>query len=301
MEYGLENDVLLVRVNERGAELAGVLYKPAGREMIWDADPEVWGRHAPLLFPYCGRLRNDTMCVRGKPYHASRHGFARNRKFRQLPTENGQLVLRLESGPETRLRYPYEFALTVYYRLSGNKLHQTVEVENLADTSENRNGEPLPFSIGFHPGFKLPLCSTPGAAGHEIVFDGPQSPIEVKTQDGYLSGEQQPRFTGQQSIELTDDLFANDSICLKNLNSKTVTLREKTEKGCYVRLNIEDFPYLLLWGPPKGPLPFVCLEPWHSLPDGGENYGEFSQKPGIVLLQPGQCFETTLTFEFGGR
>ena len=45
---------------------------------MWRGDAAVWGRHAPILFPYCGRLRGGAFTHRGVRYEGGQHGFARD-------------------------------------------------------------------------------------------------------------------------------------------------------------------------------------------------------------------------------
>ena len=54
MEYTLENEYLKLTVSSKGAEVVSVVRKCDGVEHMWQADPEVWGFHAPVLFPECG-------------------------------------------------------------------------------------------------------------------------------------------------------------------------------------------------------------------------------------------------------
>ena len=65
MEYLLENEFLQAVVASQGAELVSVREKATGRELMWRGDAAVWGRHAPILFPYCGRLRGGAFTHRG--------------------------------------------------------------------------------------------------------------------------------------------------------------------------------------------------------------------------------------------
>ena len=51
--------------------------------MLWQAGP-VWPRHAPVLFPIVGRLKDDRLRHQGKSYHLPQHGFARDRRFAWL-------------------------------------------------------------------------------------------------------------------------------------------------------------------------------------------------------------------------
>ena len=78
MEYLLENEFLQAVVASQGAELVSVREKATGRELMWRGDAAVWGRHAPILFPYCGRLRGGAFTHRGVRYEGGQHGFARD-------------------------------------------------------------------------------------------------------------------------------------------------------------------------------------------------------------------------------
>ena len=78
MEFILENENLRVTVESHGAELVSVVNKQTGAEMLWQADPAVWARHAPVLFPYCGRLKDGAFTCKGVRYEGGQHGFARD-------------------------------------------------------------------------------------------------------------------------------------------------------------------------------------------------------------------------------
>lgn len=293
MEHRLENERIRVTVNSAGAELTSAVWKSSGREMIWQADPAVWGRHAPLLFPYCGRLQGNLLRARGEVYPAGIHGFARDGEFELVEAGGCRLALRLRSSAETYRVFPYDFELIVRFALEGDTLRQTVEVYNPGQPG----GGELPFAVGFHPGFSL---AGAGEGGEwELVFDVEETPAEVLTPGGYVSGETRPRFTGKRVIELRDDLFADDSICLTGLQSRSVCLRRRgSEQG--VRVGIEGFAQVLLWGPASGPLPFVCIEPWHGLPDETAAYDDFIQKRPLTLLGEGEKYATGLELQFFG-
>ena len=63
MRYSIENDTLRLTVDTHGAEAVSVIHKPTGAELLWSGDPSVWGRHAPILFPYTGKLTGGKMIV----------------------------------------------------------------------------------------------------------------------------------------------------------------------------------------------------------------------------------------------
>ena len=52
----LDNNALRICVSDSGAELCSVMDKSSGAERIWTADPAIWNRHAPILFPFVGRV-----------------------------------------------------------------------------------------------------------------------------------------------------------------------------------------------------------------------------------------------------
>ena len=79
MRYSIENDTLRLTVDTHGAEAVSVIHKPTGAELLWSGDPSVWGRHAPILFPYTGKLTGGKMIAKGVEYAGGQHGFAGRR------------------------------------------------------------------------------------------------------------------------------------------------------------------------------------------------------------------------------
>ena len=72
MQYSIENDILRLTVDSHGAEPVSVIHKPTGAELLWQADPAVWKRHAPILFPYTGKLTGGKMLAKGVEYAGAR-------------------------------------------------------------------------------------------------------------------------------------------------------------------------------------------------------------------------------------
>ena len=78
----LSNGTLSATIKADGAELCS-LRDAAGEEMLWQAGP-AWPRHAPVLFPIVGRLKDDRLRHQGRSYRLTQHGFARDRRFAWL-------------------------------------------------------------------------------------------------------------------------------------------------------------------------------------------------------------------------
>ena len=64
----LENEVLSLAFADKGAELSQVWDKETGCERLWSADPAVWNRHAPILFPFVGKVVDGKYRLKGRTY-----------------------------------------------------------------------------------------------------------------------------------------------------------------------------------------------------------------------------------------
>ena len=147
----LKNKWLTVQVSEQGAEIVSIR-NTEGQEYIWQADPQYWKRHAPVLFPIVGSLWNGQYVHQGQTYKMSQHGFARDRKFRLIQHTCDSITLRLNANEETKKNYPFDFQLDITYRLTTNRVTTTWEVTN-------RGNEEMPFQIGGHPAFNIPTST----------------------------------------------------------------------------------------------------------------------------------------------
>jgi galactose mutarotase-like enzyme len=54
-------------------------------------------------------------------------------------------------------------------------------------------------------------------------------------------------------------------------------------------------PFVAVWSKPNAP--FLCIEPWHGLPDMSDCSGNIVEKEGIIALEPGSCFGTGYSIE----
>ena len=290
MEFVLENQYLKVTVTTWGAQVKSVVRKFDGAEHIWQADKSVWGYHAPILFPYAGRLAEHKMMAKGKLYEKMpQHGFARlmeHRFVRQTPKE---VVLELTDSEETLALWPYRFRLTSTFTLENDTLHHKLTVENLDD-------EKMPFGIGFHPAFAIPFDSKHHFTDYVLRFDKVESPICMATPTGLTSGETYRLGMNITEIPIDDQLFANDSHCMTGLQSGKLGLYEK-DTGRGVVCDISSFPYCLLWSTVGQPH-FVCIEPWNSLPSPDNGNIDWEKKPAAAILAPGENWSTTLATSF---
>ena len=66
---------LTAAIDSMGAQLTSLALN--GNEYLWQGDPAFWGKHAPILFPIVGSLRNNTAASAAGTCEMARHGIAR--------------------------------------------------------------------------------------------------------------------------------------------------------------------------------------------------------------------------------
>ena len=289
-EFTIENEYLKLTVTSWGAQVKSVIRKCDGVEHMWQADKEVWGYHAPILFPHAGKVVDGKIEARGGVYESGQHGFARLMEHDFVEQTADTIVLELCANEETLAKFPYDFRLVSTFSLEGDTLHHSLTVENLDEVR-------LPFRIGYHPAFTVPFDDKHVATDYELRFDEMESPICVNClPTGLVQKDHYYLGNNITSIPVDEQLFANDSHCMVNLKSRTMGLYEKgTGRG--VVCDISEFPYTLIWSKPGMPK-FVCIEPWHSLPSCEGGSRNWEEKPAAAILNPGEGWTTTLSTSF---
>ena len=289
-EFTIENEYLSLTVTTWGAQIKSVVRKCDNVEHMWQADPAVWGYHAPILFPHAGKVVDNKIEAKGKVYESGQHGFARLMEHEFVDQTADTIVLELCSSPETLEKFPYEFRLVSTFTLENDTVHHTLTVENL-------DSEVLPFGIGYHPAFTCPFDDKHVATDYELRFSEVESPICINNLPyGLMHGDIYHLSANITSIPVDEHLFDNDSHCMVNLQSETLGLYEK-DTGRGVVCSIKAFPYCLLWSKPGAPK-FVCIEPWMSLPSPENGGYEWSEKPAAAILAPGESYSTTMSTAF---
>ncbi|WP_292932750.1 aldose 1-epimerase family protein [Novosphingobium sp. PASSN1] len=277
----IASEGLTARINPLGAELSS-LTDAAGREYMTDADPAFWSGRAPLLFPIVGALAGDTLRVDGRSHAMPKHGFARRSAFTLVEQTADRAVFRLEDSGETRSCYPFAFALEMAFTLSGLTLEMAATVHNTGDAA-------LPFSFGYHPAFAWPLPGGADKAAHRVVFerDEPQPIRRIEKQTGLLLPDGVPTPVQGRELSLDADLFRADALIWTDLNSRRLSYGAEGGKagGAWLDVAFPDTPMLGIWQVPGAR--YICIEPWQGHSDPVGYAGDFAEKPGVVVLEPG--------------
>lgn len=274
----LKSQNLLATIKKRGAELRSLKLCQTDFEFVWPARPDVWSRHAPVLFPIVGKLNNNQIHINGQAFNMSQHGFARDCVFEITAQTADSVTFRLSWNKESLTVYPFRFQLSISYTLIYNKLIMEYRVEN-TDT------QPIFFSIGAHPGFCLPVTKL---NEYYIEFETEEPGLERHLlNEGLFNRQTEPLLLDKEKrLWLSRTLFDKDAIVLKELRSKNIRL--KHSKSRYeIKMYYPDFSYLGIWSK-KGCEEFLCLEPWSGIADYEGFTGDISEKEGIESLKAGE-------------
>lgn len=280
----LENNWLKATFKIFGAELSSLVSKTNNTEHIWQADPAIWNRHAPILFPVVGQVENNSYFFEGVEYKMSQHGFARDKEFKiELHTAD-KIVFSLESNDETLKNYPFGFKLFITYTLISDQLKITYNVANT-------DSKIIYFSIGAHPGLICPFQENENFEDFILEFEKPEIATRHFFADGLLNGKLQEKYLdNSQIIPLSYNLFKDDAIILEGLDSEFVDLKS-LKTGKYLRFYFKGFPLLAFWTKPGINAKFICIEPWFGVADVKGRIEDFSEKPFVQQLGVGDIFK----------
>ena len=274
--------MLEIESKKQGAELTSI--KLDGKEMLHQG--EVWNRHAPILFPIVGRLKNDETIIDGKTYHMKQHGFARDMEFKELEKSKNKHEYILESDIKTLEKFPFEFSLYVTHLVEGNTLTTKYRVVN-------KDKKKMIFGIGGHPAF---ICDY-SSGKYKIEFEKQEDNMKfMSLSDGLVKKVEAQNMLYNNCINLNKDSFINDAIIMKNINSNKVCLKENERP--ILEFDFTGFPYLGLWA--KVGAPFVCIEPWMSTADKEDSDGKLEKKENIIKLERDEEFECSYSMLFFG-
>lgn len=284
--YTLENDQIAIAVDSHGAELKSLVRKDTRTEYMWKADPEFWGRTAPVLFPFVGAVNNKEFRTKGQTFTMGQHGFARDMEFELESKTEDALWFVLNSSEETLAKYPYAFVLKIGYRLCGSTAEVIWQVENPSD-------EELPFSIGGHPAFNCPIEPGKKQTDYQISFDVKGPITSTRLEDGLASAETDVYELKDGFLPVTEHLFDKDALIIEGQGVKKVALCDAQGKA-YLTVSM-DAPLFGIWSPTGKNAPFICIEPWYGRCDDAGYTGELKDRKWGNLLAPGQTWKESFT------
>ncbi len=281
--YTISNDKITVTISDMGAELQSIRTAD-GTEFLWQGDPTYWSGRAYNLFPICGRLTDGKYTYKGKEYQMNLHGFARKTRYEVASHKEDSICFRLTQSEASLASYPFNFELTITYTLEGSGVRTTFNVTNTDDKE-------LIFSVGGHPGFNVPFADDGTVfEDYYLEFDCVK-PVKniIMSPTCYITHDE-PDYPLEYGriLPLKHNLFDNDAVVLADM-CKAVTLRN-TKNNRTLRMEYPDMNYVGLWHAPKTEAPYVCIEPWSSLPAYDRVVDDLDTKRDMEHLAPGKTY-----------
>jgi galactose mutarotase-like enzyme len=153
----------------------------------------------------------------------------------------------------------------------------------------NSGNRKMPFSIGAHPAFSLPG----NFKSYSIQFEKEEPLVYNLLENDLITNQTKTLATVNNEVPLDYQLFKNDALIFKSLQSNYLTILE-TENPI-LRVHYEDFPNLGIWT--KKDAPFLCIEPWFGYSDSIESSGNIMDKESIQILESNETFKSKFSIE----
>lgn len=287
MQTHLISELLQVVINHHGAELSSVK-NYAGLEYIWQADKSVWPRHAPVLFPIVGKLKDNCCSINNNNYELNQHGFARDSVFSLVSHSNTSCTFELTSNEESRQKFPFDFIFQVSYELDSDTLHTRYKIINPSEQA-------LLFSVGAHPGFNCPLETNESFEDYYLKFEKTNLTI-TELNGGLLSEQRIPLQLEEDELRLNSRTFDEDALVFENNQINTISLLSKRSNH-KIQLDCKHWPYFGIWSK-KGCTQFICLEPWYGVADKENTQHVFAEKAGLIKLEAKKQFDCSFSITF---
>lgn len=285
MLYTIFNDFIEVTISDVGAELQSIRSKSDGTEYLWQGNPEFWAGRAYNLFPICGRLTEGRYTFDGKTYEMNLHGFLRKSVLDATVLGRDKIDFGMRSDEKTLGMYPFDFEYHICYSLEGSTVKMEISVINHTETA-------MPFALGGHPGFNVPLGGGGKFEDWRLEFVPECKPHKICLSDTcYLTDETQPfPLEGDKAMWLRHSLFDHDAVVLSGISHKVVLTSDTSPRKVIVEFP-DAMKYLGIWHAPKKEAPYVCIEPWTSLPAYDGVVDDFATKRDMFVLSPLATYE----------
>lgn len=285
-----------------GGDLAGLEVRHDGRwsELLYrgmDYHPTGgWTGKAPILWPAVGRNfpylpggragRGAALgwVLHGRVYPIPIHGFARDQVWRIVRRGNCAgsvyLILELSGDERTHRMYPFGFTLVTEYRIWRDALYIRQAVH-----AGRANAEAMPFSIGNHITFAIPLLS--GDDPLQTTISTPATEQVITDESGRPTGRIVPVSYARPRLLSSFKPLAPISLSGYAAGQEWVRLEDRSGFGIIVAHSEDRRPrgtpvLFNLWGDVMGG--YFAPEPWV----GKQN--SLATGDGAIALQPGGTF-----------
>jgi aldose 1-epimerase len=256
----------------------------------------------PILFPFPGRARGRRFAFGGRTFELDEgdrlgnaiHGFVIGRPWEVIHRTANRLVGWFQAShldPALLEKWPADFRLMVTYELRGNALRSELVVENPGD-------RPLPWGLGTHPYFRVPLVPSGDANACRITV--PLSEYWELGDNMLPTGQRLPA-DGPRHLAGTltfadaqlDDVFTG----LTARSGKWTASIHDPHAQCTLELEFDAaFEACVVFTPPHRQA--ICIEPYTCVPGRfGEGQAALPLEKALRVLPPGESVRLTTRIE----
>lgn len=262
-------------------------------QLLWAADGFETGKERPsgsgipILFPFPGRIARARFQWRGREYQLTEadgrgnaiHGFVHTRPWRVVEQSDSRVVGQFQAAlddPDILESWPADFRITADYSLQDGVLKMSYRVENPGD-------QDLPWGLGTHPYFRLPLG---GGVTEDCLIQVPVS-TQWQLQDLLPTGRTEPGrsqvLTGGVRFAKAefDDVFGG----LLFTDRKATAFIDDPDGARLSMTFSDEFQYCVVYTPPHREA--VCMEPYTCVPNPFELESNRIEA-GLNVLGPGE-------------
>jgi aldose 1-epimerase len=250
----------------------------------------------PILFPYAGRLSGDTLQFDGRQWPLviderqgrAIHGFVHNRPWRVVlrgpSTVTGEFHA-AKDDPTLLKLWPSDFRIRVCYEVHHAGLSCSISIDNPGEA-------PLPFGLGTHGYFRLPLGQF-GKRDECQIFVPAKSYWELESM--LPTGRKLPA-VGQRGLSRglkfgeskLDDVFTDLAVREGRVLCRMIDPMNNRRLSIVVD---ESFAECVVFNPPHREA--ICIEPYTAAPDAFV-LAERGIDAGLRTLQPGEAFQARI-------
>ena len=199
-------------------------------------------------------------------------------------------------GRTTRQTYTYqgkEYHMPLHGFLIGSEMEladRTDDSLSLCLKTSQKTLEIWPFHFCLTITWKLD-GSTLVFDDYRIDFGKNASPQQILLSDDCFILEKNVPLELEEGryLPLSHELFARDAIVMKNMPKKITIESPKSHRKIHAAF--PDMDYLGLWN--CGNAPFVCIEPWSSLPSRKDLVEDLETQPNLISLEAGKKYVNT--------
>jgi len=192
-------------------------------------------------------------------------------------------VLEAGANDATLALWPWRWRIEASIELTDDGLifHQQVF---------NEDSEPFWFSVGWHPGFALPVAEQ---SGWQVKFGYKAVNGPFPTCDRTLIVPEYASPT--EFFTLQDKSFSQGAIYFDNSQNQRIQVCSP-EGGKVIEIETSEYSWLALWGIPGAN--FLCIEPLAGTTDAPDFNGQAAYKRGMQLLGSSQNRIFTVRLRF---